>query len=458
MTMPEPLAAVTRDPARRWLPRRTVRMRLTALYGGLVLLTLALLVTIVYLLVVGSFRASAVTVKAKLPSPSAVVVSGGHPGSQNLPKIQLPGAGQQAYVLRANGVALGSFGRQQALARSASRLVNAAIGVQRSHDRDELLVWSAVALAVMAIVSVVLGWLVAGRVLAPLRTMTSRARRISADSLDARLALSGPDDELKELGDTIDGLLERLEHAFDVQRRFVANASHELRTPLTLERAMLEVALADPDASEASLRLACERVLAAGGEQERMIAALLDLARSERGLDHSEDVELDAVVAAVLEAAVSADGITVATAQVQARLRGDERLIERLAANLLDNALVHNVPDGWVSVVTATEAGRAILRISNSGPVIDPGEVDGLLEPFRRAGGRLSGRGHGLGLSIVAAIAAAHDAELSVRARAQGGLDVEVAFPPMPSGSAADAITRPVSMARSAANSNGMDS
>ena len=157
----------------------------------------------------------------------------------------------------------------------------------------------------MAIASIVLGWLMAGRVLAPLRTMTTRARRISADSLDARLGLRGPDDELKELGDTIDGLLERLEHAFDAQRRFVANASHELRTPLTLERAMLEVALADPQASEASLRVACERVLAAGAEQERLIAAMLDLARSERGLDEHERVDLSTVVARVLKGSCS---------------------------------------------------------------------------------------------------------------------------------------------------------
>ncbi len=443
--MPESFAALIRDPARRWLPRRTVRLRLTALYGGLLLLTAAVLLTIVYLLVAVNFHASSVTIRANARTPSALVAA--HPrvltGSAVPRQHQVNNSGQQAYIVRAGGVALGSFGQPPALLNDASKVVKAAIGVQQSRDRDQLLMWSAIALAVMAIVSIVLGWLLSGRVLAPLRTMTARTRRISADSLDARLALRGPDDELKELGDTIDGLLERLERAFDAQRRFVANASHELRTPLTLERAMLEVALADPDSSEASLRAACERVLAAGAEQERMIAALLDLARSERGLDHSEDVELDAVLARALNAVVIVDGITVASAREQARLRGDERLIERLAANLLDNALVHNMTGGWLRVATVTEAGRAVLRISNSGPMIEPGEVDGLLEPFRRAGGRLSGRGHGLGLSIVAAIAAAHDAELSVRARPRGGLDVEVVFPPVAPGSAAEAISRP---------------
>ncbi len=405
--------AVIRGPARRWLPRRTVRLRLTALYGGLFLLTAAVLLTIIYLLVAGNFAGSGVRVTARVPPTS--------------PFLAVP-PGANYYLVRSGGVALGTVGPPKIA--SAARIANAAIQVQQSRDRSQLLVWSAVALGMMAIASIALGWLVAGRVLAPLRTMTTRARRISADSLDARLALGGPDDELKELGDTIDGLLERLERAFDAQRRFVANASHELRTPLTLERATLEVALADPAASKASLRAACERVLAAGAEQERLIEALLDLARSERGLNHRDALRLDEVVARALEAMVPADGVRITTALGPATLSGDARLIERLAANLLENALEHNVSGGWVRVATATEAGRAVLRIANGGPKIEPAEVDGLLEPFRRAGGRLSHRGHGLGLSIVAAIASAHDAELTVHARDRGGLEVGVRFPP----------------------------
>jgi signal transduction histidine kinase len=415
--MPPSLAALIRHPARRWLPRRTVRVRLTALYGGLFLLTAAVLLTVIYLLVAGTLRTSPVRFTAKAPTSVALPV---------------PTGGGQLYVARAGGVRLGSFGQPPTLLKDTSKVVQAAIGVQQSHDRSQLLIWSAAALAIISAASIVLGWLVAGRVLAPLRTMTTRTRRISADNLDTRLELRGPDDELKELGDTIDGLLERLERAFAAQRRFVANASHELRTPLTLERAMLEVALADPDCSEASLRAACERVLAAGAEQERMIAALLDLARSERGLDLRETVALDTVGARILDAVAIVDGISVTSSLEPARLSGDGRLIERLVANLLDNALVHNVPDGWVHVATAAETGRAVLRISNAGAMVDPGEVDGLIEPFRRAGGRLSHPGHGLGLSIVAAIAAAHEAELSVRARESGGLDVDVKFPPVP--------------------------
>jgi signal transduction histidine kinase len=440
--MPGSVAQLIRRPARRWLPRRTVRLRLTALYGGLFLLTVAVLLTTIYLLVAGNFQPTSVTVKAnKLPAPSALLarprqaVTGSQAANSPVP----PSPNHPVYfVARSGGQVLGSFGPPGSVVADTARTIRAAVGVQQSHDRSQLLVWSALALGLMALASIVLGWLVAGRVLAPLRTMTTRARRISADSLDARLALRGPDDELKELGDTIDGLLERLERAFDAQRRFVANASHELRTPLTLERATLEVALRDPEASEASLRAACERVLAAGAEQERLIAALLDLARSERGLDHHESVALDDVVAHARGAVAIADGVRVTTVLEPARLSGDARLIERLAANLLENAIAHNVPGGWVRAVTTTESGRAVLRISNTGPKIDAGEVNELLEPFRRADGRLSHRGHGLGLSIVAAIAAAHGAELSVRARDLGGLDVELTFPPVPAGPVID--------------------
>ncbi len=435
--MSGPLAELIHRPARRWLPRRTVRLRLTALYGGLFLLTAAVLLAIIYILVAGHFQPTSVTVKARRPPSSALrqVATAVQAGGSQLPA---PATGNEFFVARSGGQVLGSFGPPGTVVADASKTIRAAVGVQQSQDRSQLLVWSALALALMAVASIVLGWLVAGRVLAPLRTMTARARRISADSLDARLALSGPDDELKELGDTIDGLLERLEHAFDSQRRFVANASHELRTPLTLERAMLEVALADPRSSEASLRAACERVLAASAEQERLIAALLDLARSERGLDHSELLSLTDIVRRILDASPPEDAITVTSELEPAWVRGDPRLVERLAGNLVENALVHNVTGGWVRVATATEAGRAVLRVSNGGSALEPAEVNGLLEPFRRAGGRVGRRGHGLGLSIVAAIAAAHEAELGLHARPDGGLDVGVTFAAVPPALIAD--------------------
>jgi signal transduction histidine kinase len=295
------------------------------------------------------------------------------------------------------------------------------------------LLFSLIALAIMVVASMALGWLLAGRVLRPLQTITTAARELSASSLHERLALDGPDDELRELGDTFDELLGRLEASFESQRQFVANASHELRTPLTLERAILEVTLADPAASSASLRAACERVLAIGEQQERMIDALLALARSERGLERREPLLLDALTGEVLgecREEIVRRGLRLDAKLERAPTTGDQRLIERLVANLLDNAIRHNVADGWVAITTATEAGEAVLTVANSGPVIAPEEVERLLQPFRGLGADRVGRrdGHGLGLSIVAAVATAHGATLSVHAQLDGGLRAEVRF------------------------------
>ena len=234
---------------------------------------------------------------------------------------------------------------------------------------------------------------------------------------------------MKELGDTIDGLLARLQAAFEAQRRFVANASHELRTPLTLERAMIEVALADPHADADSLRAVCERVLAAGAEQERVIEALLTLARSQRGLEERRPFDLAAVVGAAL--ADLGPEPRVDTTLELAPISGDRRLVERLVVNLLDNAVRHNVRGGWVRVRTSVEGERALLRIENSGPIVAADEVASLVEPFRHAASDRSSHrdGLGLGLSIAAAIATAHDSTLEVRARAEGGLEVEVGLP-----------------------------
>jgi signal transduction histidine kinase len=287
----------------------------------------------------------------------------------------------------------------------------------------------------MAIVSIWLGWLVAGRALRPLRTITSTARDISASSLHRRLALEGPDDEVKQLADTFDGLLGRLEASFDAQRQFVANASHELRTPLTLERTLVEVALADPDATVESLRETCERVLVAGEQQERLIEALLTLSRSQRGLDYHEPFDLGAVAAEVLEARrpdAERRELHLAAALESAPTSGDRRLGERLVANLVDNAVRHNVPSGRIDVTTGTKDGRAILTITNSGPVVPPHELDRLFQPFQRlVANRDNGQGDGLGLglSIVQAIATAHDATLIPRAQTEGGLAIEVSFP-----------------------------
>jgi signal transduction histidine kinase len=282
----------------------------------------------------------------------------------------------------------------------------------------------------MGVISIWLGWFVAGRALQPLRTITNAAKEISATSLHRRLALAGPDDELKQLGNTFDELLGRLESAFEAQRRFVSNASHELRTPLTLERALIEVALADPHASVESLRATCEQVLAAGEQQERLIEALLTLSRSQRGLDASEPVDLRATVAAALERLEHGD-LALAARLEPARTRGDERLIERLVGNLLANAVRHNRPGGRIEVRTEMQGRSAVLTIANSGRPVAPSELERIVRPFERVehDEPEAPDGLGLGLSIVEAIATAHGATLTLRAGGDGGLEAVVAFP-----------------------------
>jgi signal transduction histidine kinase len=309
---------------------------------------------------------------------------------------------------------------------------------QRTGELNQLLTESGVALGITTVVSIGLGWLVADRMLSKLRTITTAARSVSASSLHARLALDGPDDELKELGDTFDGLLARLETAFGAQRQFVANASHELRTPLARQRTLIEVALADPRPSVASLQEVCRRVLVTGEQQERLIEALLTLARSQRGLDRREPVDLAVVGGAVVRtrwADAQSRGLTVTTGFRPAVALGDVPLTERLVANLVDNAIRHNVPGGTVDAGTAVWAGRAVVSVCSTGPPIQPGQVGLLFQPFHRAvpRDRTAGRdGLGLGLSIVAAIAEAHGAWLRAHALPGGGLGVRVGFPLAP--------------------------
>ena len=305
---------------------------------------------------------------------------------------------------------------------------------QRTAAVHQLVLDSALALGVMALASSLLGWLMAGRALRPVEVMTSAARDISEYNLHQRLPEAGPRDELRHLASTFNALLGRLEAAFDSQRRFVANASHELRTPLTLERAVVEVNLADPDADVDALRAMGQRVLDIGAQQEVLIEALLTLARSQRGLDQRQPVDLEASVAAAVEAAsarAAAGSITVAADLNPAWVSGDKRLIDRMAANVVDNAVQHNYPGGWVRVETTTGGTTATLRVRNSGPVVDPEEVNGLLQPFQRQGQERAGHpsGIGLGLSIVEAIASAHEGRLDIAARPEGGLAVVVALP-----------------------------
>jgi signal transduction histidine kinase len=305
-------------------------------------------------------------------------------------------------------------------------------------DRQQLLIASAIALAVFVVAAAALGWLLAGRVLRPLRTITAAARRISASSLNERLALHGPDDELKELADTLDNLFARLEASFGAQRRFAASASHELRTPLTRERTLLQVTLADPAATTATWQAVSRDLLASNAEQERLIEAMLTLASSEAGPGDREPADLAAITSAALAAArpaISHLGLNVHADIQPAILDGDPLLVQQLAANLIDNAVRHNNPSGDIQVATGTSSGHAVLSVTNSGQVIPPAEVDRLFQPFQRLGPRPARRngGHGLGLSIVRAIATAHGATIGARALPDGGLAIDITFP-SPSG------------------------
>ena len=309
---------------------------------------------------------------------------------------------------------------------------------QHAAQMRELLVQSGIALGVMAVVSMMLGWIVAGLVLRPLRTITATARGISATNLHQRLALEGPDDELKELGDTFDGLLERLEASFRAQRQFVANASHELRTPLARQRTLAQVALADPDASVESLRAAHERVLASGTQQERLIEALLTLARGQTGLERREPFDLAVVTGQVLQARSDADhrAVEVHEELAPAPVLGDPRLLERLVANLVDNAIRYNVPHGKIHVTTQTRSGHAVVSVTNTGPVVPATAVERLFQLFQRLGADRTSRGDGvgLGLSIVQAIADAHGATVTAHPQPGGGIEVEVSFPAIADG------------------------
>jgi signal transduction histidine kinase len=392
------------------LPPRTIRLRLTALYGGLFLASGAALLAITYFLVARQFN-------------SRFFISAGKP--EIVASVADSGSG---VVLEGGGKVTAPAGT---IGPTPDQIV-AAAKAQSAAALHQVLINSAIALAIMAVISIWLGWLVAGRALRPLRTITDTARDISARNLNRRLALTGPDDEIKELGNTFDSLLERLEASFEAQRQFVANASHELRTPLTFERALVEVALADPDASAETLRQACEQVLVVGEQQERLIEALLTLSRSQRGLERREPIDLAAVAAEALKTAPMTDhGIVIETSLEPAPTRGDPRLVERLVANLVANALHHNVRDGRLVLTTKSDAGRAVVTVANTGPLIPANRVERLFQPFQRLGAdRTDGNGVGLGLSIVAAIAAAHGATLIARPEPQGGLYIEVDFPP----------------------------
>jgi signal transduction histidine kinase len=297
---------------------------------------------------------------------------------------------------------------------------------------NEVALQYAVAFAGVLLVAAAVGWLVAGRVLSPLKRISGTARRVSEERLGERIPVTGPRDELQELGETLNSMLDRLALSFDAQRRFVANASHELRSPLTVIRSEAEVALANPEPDLDEMRAMAESVVHASRRTEALLASLLILARSQRGLLRSEPVDLAPVVeaaAGAFERTADDEGVRLRTALDPATVDGDAALLERLAANLIENAVRYNRPGGFVDVSTREGIASAELRVENSGPPVDREAADRLAEPFERLQREADARGAGLGLSIVRAVSEAHGGSLLIEPRAEGGLLVSVRLP-----------------------------
>lgn len=305
---------------------------------------------------------------------------------------------------------------------------------QRAADMGSLLKRGGLALALLAALAAGVGWWLAGRMLHPLQVMTRRVRALSGQTPLGRIGLQGPSDELKDLADTFDGLLGRLDASSAIERRFVANASHELRTPLAIQETLLDVGLSDPAADVASLREMAGRLRQVNQRSKRLIEGLLALARSQQGLTHAEPVDLavvtrDAVEALIPEAA--ARGVRIQSDLRPGAVRGDPVLLEHLAGNLVENAVRHNSRGGWVRVATSGDGGQVALTVVNSGPRVEPAQVAELFEPFRRGVRErtATNRGAGLGLSIVEAVATVHGGTVVAQARPEGGLTVRVEIP-----------------------------
>ncbi|MFF0869634.1 sensor histidine kinase [Nonomuraea sp. NPDC003560] len=381
-------------PPRPRLPARTVRLRFTLLYGGLFLASGAGLLVLVNLV--------------------------GMPLSRTVPVPGRPGGGPAP-----------------AAAEEYIALLQAQLADVHATQSRQLLAGSVLALAVMAVVSIVLGRVVAGRVLRPLRTITAATRRVSADNLHERLAVPGPADEVKDLADTIDGLLARLEGAFAAQRRFVADASHELRTPLATMRARLDVAVAKPEPVPDQTLALADRLRTDLDQVDRLLEGLLALARAQHGsLPDAAAITLGDLVRHTLDARaadLAARRLTLDDEGVAegVRTRGSVALVTRMVHNLVDNAIVHNQDGGWIRVEAAADGRWARLVVESGGDRLDPGQVARLARPFQRLGADRTGSadGSGLGLSIVAAVAQAHGGGLDLAARPEGGLRATVRLP-----------------------------
>ncbi len=367
-------------------PRQTIRLRLTLTYGLVFLITGGVLLTIGYLLVRSDI--------------------GGHHIFRRL-GIQRP---------------LRPF-PDSSVIRDVQRQI-------QSDTLNRLLVEYLFALGVMTMIAVGTGWFLAGRALRPLREITSTARRVSSENLGERIGLSGPPDELKELADTFDSMLQRLDAAFASQRHFVANASHELRTPLAIMRTEVDVALADPTAPRQELRTMGEAVREMIDRCEQLIESLLMLARSEAATGHAEAVDLSSLAADCvtdLRARAEHADVRVSTDLEPAWTRGEPGLLERMIANLIDNGIQHNERRGFLEVVTDAAGARVDLTVANGGPRIDPAETQTLTEPFRRLD--RDHHGFGLGLSIVRSVVDAHGGTMTITAPDAGGLIVRVELP-----------------------------
>ncbi|MFP8902774.1 sensor histidine kinase [Streptomyces atacamensis] len=390
-----------------WL-RPTIRIRLTLLYGGMFLIAGMVLLAIIYLL-----AAQALKDGSHLPFQIIGVRDQTTDAVCSLPS-------------RADG---GELTPQELTAAVQQCMEN-----QRQVALEALLNHSLLALLGLAVAAFAFGYVMAGRVLSPLERITRTAQRVAGSDLHRRIELDGPDDELKELADTFDQMLDRLDRAFTAQQRFVANASHELRTPLAINRTLLEVQLSDPGASPELVQLG-KTLLATNERSEQLVEGLLLLARSENEIVDRKPVDLAEVASQAVEQArgeAQERGVELGGVRQPAYVQGSGVLLERVALNLVQNAVRYNVPrDGWVSVDTRAQPGQAVLVVENTGPVVPAYEVDNLFEPFRRLRTERTGsdRGVGLGLSIVRSVVRAHGGAVTARPREEGGLVVRVTLP-----------------------------
>ncbi|MCY0939180.1 sensor histidine kinase [Streptomyces sp. H34-S4] len=387
-----------------WL-RPTIRIRLTLLYGGMFLIAGILLLSIIYLL-------SAQALRQGNALPFTIVGGGPIQVTSSCPGVS--GTGQMPDQFNA--------------------AINTCILEQRRHALDDLLSRSLMALMGLSIIAFAFGYAMAGRVLSPLGKITRTARRVVGSDLTRRIELDGPDDELKELADTFDEMLDRLERAFTAQQRFVANASHELRTPLAINRTLLEVHLSDPGAP-VELQQLGKTLLATNERSEQLVEGLLLLARSDNQIIERKPVDLAEVASRALDQAraeAQAKGVEIRGERALAVVQGNGVLLERIALNLVQNAVRYNVPEGgWVEVTTEAVHGQAVLLVSNTGPVVPAYEVDNLFEPFRRLRTERTGsdKGVGLGLSIARSVARAHGGRIQAVPREGGGLVMRVTLP-----------------------------